>query len=213
MGYLALLSEEISGPLTPDQREDLAQVKSASDRLLDLIDNLLILTQAKRGALPVSLSLFDTRSPLDEAVSAVGGRADGVVLRLEVPDTRPPIESDERKIAKILAALLSNAYKFTHEGEVRVAIVIDGTWVRYEVHDTGIGMPSDAIDLVFEEFRQVDGSATRRFGGSGLGLALARRLARLLGGDILVRSEVGTGSTFVLELPLDLPAPPTAADP
>jgi signal transduction histidine kinase len=208
MGYLALLSEEISGPLNPDQRDDLSQVKHASDRLLELIDNLLELTQAKRGALPVHVEEFDVREPAEEVASAVGGRADGVVLRVDLPNFPMAMRSDRRKIAKVLAALLSNAYKFTEQGEVRLLVQVTPGWVHYEVHDTGIGIPEAARELVFDEFRQMDGSATRRYGGSGLGLALARRLARLLGGDIEVRSEVGAGSSFIMELPLDLDEPP-----
>jgi signal transduction histidine kinase len=113
--------------------------------------------------------------------------------------------SDRRKIMKLLTALLSNAYKFTTSGEVRVGATTRNDMVTYTVSDTGIGIPEDMREAVFEEFRQVDGSSTRRFGGSGLGLALAQRLARLLGGEIYVESAAGEGSTFTVSLPLQAP--------
>ena len=115
----------------------------------------------------------------------------------------PSAHTDRSKITKILASLLHNAYKFTPRGEVRCSLEIVGGRARYRVQDTGIGIPRDARGMVFDEFRQVDGSATRRYGGSGLGLALSRRLARLLGGDIELASAAGEGSAFTLELPLD----------
>ena len=114
------------------------------------------------------------------------------------------MRSDRRKIVKILMALLGNAYKFTATGEVRIALEIGSGRVSYTVQDTGIGIPPEAQEMVFDEFRQVDGSATRRYGGSGLGLALARRLARILGGDIELSSSQGQGSRFVVELPLEV---------
>jgi signal transduction histidine kinase len=97
---------------------------------------------------------------------------------------------------------LSNAYKFTPRGEVRARVAADGDRISYSVEDTGIGIPAAAHEYVFDEFRQVDGSTTRVYGGSGLGLALARGLARRLGGEITLWSEPGVGSTFTVQLPL-----------
>ncbi|MBV9880891.1 MAG: GAF domain-containing sensor histidine kinase [Gemmatirosa sp.] len=208
MGYVGLLLDDLSGPLTSAQRRDLTQVQSASERLLELIDNLLELTTLKRGGLEVHPEEFDPRAPLHDALSRVTGRAPAVSLRVDEPTTvLPAARSDRKKIIKILVSLLTNAYKFTASGEVHVAVTVRGGWVAYRVHDTGIGIPADARQMVFDEFRQVDGSAARRYGGSGLGLALARRLARLLGGDIELESAVGVGSTFTVELPLDYVAP------
>jgi signal transduction histidine kinase len=208
MGYVGLLLDDISGPLTEAQRRDLTQVQVASDRLLDLIDNLLELTTLKNGGLEVQVDEFDPRTPVQEALSRVTTRPPTVALRVEEPTTVLPMaRTDRKKIVKILVSLLTNAFKFTASGEVRVIVEVRGGRVSYRVQDTGIGIPADAQRMVFDEFRQVDGSAARRYGGSGLGLTLARRLARLLGGDIELESAVGVGSAFTVELPLEYAAP------
>lgn len=203
MGYVALLQEGISGPLTPGQEGNLQQVRQASERLLELIDNLLELTTLKRGGLEVEVDEFDPRVPLRAAIQAMPSPPGGVTLDVNEPVTMlPPMTSDRRKVEKILVSLLHNAYKFTSHGEVRCSLEVANGRATYRVQDTGIGIPADAQAMVFDEFRQVDGSATRRYGGSGLGLALSRRLARLLGGDITLESVAGSGSLFTLELPL-----------
>jgi signal transduction histidine kinase len=203
MGYLALMDEGLSGPVTPEQRKTIAQVKTASEHLLELIGDLLELTTLKRGGLEVVTSTFDVRDPLRDAVASTRGRAASVALRVSEPETATTMVSDRRKITKMLVALLSNAYKFTQTGEIRLSVEVVNGRAVYRVQDTGIGIPDEMQQLVFEEFRQVDGSSTRRFGGPGLGLSLARRLARLLGGEIVVHSAPGEGSTFQVELPLE----------
>jgi signal transduction histidine kinase len=185
----------------------LAQVKTSSHHLLDLIGDLLELTTLKRGGIEAVTSAFDIRDPLHDAITATRGRADGVALRVSEPESPVMMMSDRRKIAKLLIALLSNAYKFTTSGEVRVSVTTRNDRVVYRVVDTGIGIPESMQQLVFEEFRQVDGSSTRRFGGSGLGLSLAQRLAQLLGGEIYLESAPGEGSTFRVELPIEYQDP------
>jgi signal transduction histidine kinase len=214
MGYVALMLDGLSGPLTETQRGELTQVRSASGRLLELIESLLELTSLKSGNAELAIEECDPRDPLQDAIAKTSGRPAAVTLRVDEPTTSlPPLRSDRRKIARILVSLLANAYKFTAAGEVRATVAVHGGRVAYRVQDTGIGIPPDAQQMVFDEFRQVDGSATRRYGGSGLGLALARRFARLLGGDIELHSVVGEGSTFTVELPLECepPADPRAA--
>jgi signal transduction histidine kinase len=203
MGYLSLMEEGLAGPVTPEQRKHLAQVKTSSHHLLDLIGDLLELTTLKRGGMEVSMSAFDIRDPLHEAISATRGRADGVALRVSEPESPVMMVSDHRMIAKLLVALLSNAYKFTSSGEVRLSVTTRNDRVVYRVMDTGLGIPESMHAQVFEEFRQVDGSSTRRYGGSGLGLSLAQRLAHLLGGEIYLESAPGEGATFRVELPLE----------
>jgi signal transduction histidine kinase len=203
MGYLALMEEGLAGPVTAEQLRTLTQVKLSSQHLLDLIGDLLELTTLKRGGLEVVPTAFDVRDPLHDAVTATRGRSEQVALRVSEPETAAIMVSDRRKIAKLLVALLSNAYKFTSQGEVKLSVEVKSDRAVYRVQDTGIGIPEEMRTLVFEEFRQADGSSTRRYGGSGLGLSLAQRLARLLGGQIFVDSAVGEGSTFRVELPLE----------
>ena len=207
IGYTSIMEEGIAGPVTGEQQQTLRQVKGSSERLLELIDNLLDLTTLKRGDAEAAVDHFDPRDPLSEAIVATGGRAPGVELRIEQPETMlPQMRSDRRKVAKILTALLSNAYKFTEKGEVRVVLDVHHGRVVYVVQDTGVGIPPEMQDVIFEEFRQGDGSMTRKYGGSGLGLALARGMARLLGGEIDLSSIPGEGSVFTVELPLDIEA-------
>ena len=156
----------------------------------------------KRGDVRAAASDIDPRDPLRDAVAAARGRRDGVGFEVSQPEIVPTIRMDRRTVAKILTLMLDNAFKFTRAGEVRAVLQIDRDRVMYAVSDTGVGIPAESHDTVFEEFRQVDGTMTREFGGSGLGLALARRLASLVEGEITLESVPGTGSIFQLSLPL-----------
>lgn len=202
MGYISLMQEGLAGPINDEQRRTLDQVKDASEELLTLIGDLMELTALKRGSLEAMVTDMDPREPLRDAVAAANGRRAEVELEVEEPEIVPTIRSDRRTIAKALKALLNNAFKFTREGKVRVSLQVVGDRVVYSVEDTGIGIPAESQHIIFEEFRQVDGTMTRQYGGPGLGLALARRLARLLQGDITLTSNPGVGSTFRLEIPL-----------
>ena len=202
LGYLSLMEEGLAGPVTAEQQQTLDQVKGASEKLLGLIGDLLDLTSLKRSELPIRLSEFDPREVVREAVATTQGRRDTVALALNETGALPKMLSDRGKLTRLVATLLSNAYKFTEAGEVRIDVDVRGDRVRYRVTDTGIGISEVAQRFVFDEFRQEDGSPTRRFGGSGLGLAIARQLARLLGGDVTLTSQRGKGSSFTVDLPL-----------
>jgi signal transduction histidine kinase len=204
LGNLSILAEQISGPLTEEQGNELEQARLASERLLELVDNLLEFTALRRGVLDVVIEEFDPRVPLRDAMRGAKGIPEGVQLIAEEPVLALPLmRSDRRKITRLIASLLSNAFKFTPSGEVRASVNVANGTVEYRVQDTGIGIEPSAQLLVFDEFRQVDGSSTRRYGGSGLGLALSRGIARLLGGDIELASVAGQGSTFSLHIPLE----------
>ena len=212
LGYAALMHEGASGPVTGDQKQTLEEMTAASERLLELIDDLLELTSLKGGDARLTVESFDPRDAVRDALGAARKPAAGVSLRLELPgDQVLWLQSDRRKVAKILASLLNNAFKFTVQGEVAAGVAFRNQMACFHVRDSGIGIDPAAHELVFEEFRQADGSATRRFGGSGLGLALSRQLARLLGGDITVESSPSAGSTFTLLLPLEYGSAATAA--
>jgi signal transduction histidine kinase len=204
LGNLTILADQISGPLTVEQESELEQARSASARLLDLVDALLEFTALRRGALDVVVEEFDPRVPLRDAMRAAKGIPDGVQLIAEEPVLAlPAMRSDRRKVTRLIASLLSNAFKFTPAGEVRASVGVSNGTVEYRVQDTGIGIEPSAQLLVFDEFRQVDGSSARHYGGLGLGLALSRGIARVLGGDIELASVPGQGSTFSLKIPLE----------
>jgi signal transduction histidine kinase len=204
MGYVSLLLDGFAGPLTEAQQQEMTQVNRSSERLLELIDNLLELTSLRKETAEIQLSTFDAREPLREVVERATGRREGVELRVQEPEELlPPMRSDRAKIGRILGCLLDNAYKFTSKGEVRVSLSMNDGRVFYEVRDTGIGIAPESAHAIFEDFRQLDSALNRKFGGSGLGLALARRHARLLGGDINMTSVPGEGSVFTANLPLE----------
>ena len=208
MGYVSLLQDESSGPLTSTQRSDLTAARRASERLLELIDDLLELTALKRGA-PDDLLVedLDALSVLRHVMDTTDGLQPDVDAHVLSPASPlPTIRTDRRKLTRLLGTIVSNAYKFTSTGSVTAGAEVQGNRVFFRVSDTGIGIPTDARRVIFDEFRQVDGSHTRRYGGSGLGLTLARQLARIMGGDIDVDSTPGTGSTFIVDLPVDQPA-------
>lgn len=155
----------------------------------------------------------DLRTLLTEVIELLRPQFDVKQLRLELQidaDAPGTIVSDGEKLRQILVNFLSNAVKFTDRGGVSVRLQGgDPGPVCISVTDTGIGIPADKLDLVFEAFKQADGSTSRRFGGTGLGLTISRELARLMGGEIRVASEPGKGTTFSLLLPLQMPAMPT----
>ncbi|HEY4217377.1 MAG TPA: ATP-binding protein [Gemmatimonadaceae bacterium] len=202
IGYISLMQEGLAGPINAEQQQTLGQVKESSDHLLALIGDLLELTALKRGRVTAEVAAFDPREPLRDAIAGAKGRRDDVAFEVAHPEIVPRMRSDRQTVTKVLRVLLDNAFKFTRTGSVRASMQIAGDRVTYSIEDTGIGIPPEAHALVFEEFRQVDGTTTREFGGSGLGLALARRLARLVNGDISLTSTPGVGSTFKFELPL-----------
>lgn len=210
LGYIAIMQEEMSGPLTDKQRGELAHAKRSGERLLELIEDLLELTSLRHGAAEVVVESFDPRDALRVALETVGSAPSGLELRVKAPASPvPTMRSDRRKITKILVSLLGNAFKFTPTGSVTASVQIGDGSVLYRVQDSGIGIPPTAREAVFDEFRQLDGTATRRYAGSGLGLTLARKLAQVLGGDITLESVEGSGSTFSVELPLEYAAQST----
>jgi signal transduction histidine kinase len=202
LGYLSVMEEGLAGPMTAEQIDTLSQVKGSSEKLLELIGDLLDLTSLKKGDVSVRVSEFDPRDAVRDALACTTGRKGPVTLVVEETPVLPLMQSDKRKVTRLVGALLSNAFKFTEHGEIRIAITTHDERVIFRVSDTGVGISDEAKDFVFDEFRQEDGSATRRYGGSGLGLSIARHLARVLGGEIALSSERGKGSTFQANLPL-----------
>lgn len=206
LGYAYLLKEQQDQP-GADPSLAVSKIESAGASLLELINDLLDLTHLKLGRTTVEAELCDAVALMRAAMSAVPAPS-RLEVHTESPPARVPIHTDPALVLRILQNLISNAYKFTPEGGVTVRVFADGdgspargAMVRWQVEDTGIGIAPESQRAIFDEFRQVDGSATRRFSGAGLGLALSQGLAERLGGEIAVESELGEGATFTLSLP------------
>jgi signal transduction histidine kinase len=216
LGYTYLLREQHGGPLTAEQAGSVDRVETAAMSLMHLIDDLLSMANLQLGRLDVKPETCDAVALARAAMAGLAPPAPEVEVRTLAPDAAVPVRTDPSQVVRILRNLIGNAFKFTPAGRVtvRVRVSSGSPWtpearaggdarhaVVWEVEDTGIGIAEADLEPIFDPFRQIDGSATRRYGGTGMGLALSRQLARKLGGDISVRSRPGTGSTFALSLP------------
>jgi signal transduction histidine kinase len=222
--FLASMSHELRTPLnaiigltemmvtsaarfgTEKALEPLHRVNAAGKHLLDLINEVLDLSKIEAGKLELNPELINLARLIDEVVGTAGQLAEKNKNRLivEAQDNVGALKTDSLRLKQILLNLLSNACKFTKEGEValRVRKVADGRdWVELAVADTGIGLTAEQQAKLFQEFTQADSLTARRYGGTGLGLALSRKLARMMGGDVTVTSEPGKGSVFTVRLP------------
>jgi signal transduction histidine kinase len=217
LGYVDLLELELPGPVNDDQRSHLDRIRAASGSLLALVDQALDLARLESGSLPVGRE----RAAVPDAVAAAVVRArtardeEGVrIVDTCTTESGGWFVGDAGRVGQVLDHLLSNAVKFTRPGgTVRVACGVSahpqtgarvsgpGPWACVEVEDTGMGIAPERVDEMFEPFKQGQGGHTRTEGGAGLGLTIARHLARLMGGDVTVRSAPGEGSCFTLWLP------------
>jgi CheY-like chemotaxis protein/CHASE3 domain sensor protein len=203
-----LLADNRPGNLTPDQVRFAQTILSAGNDLLALINDILDLSKIEAGHVEIQPEPVEVAGLIESMVQLFDPVAREKQLGFTHSlDGRIParIETDAPRLTQILKNLLSNAFKFTEAGTIDFRVVAedtaDGLWLRFDVTDSGIGIPADKISLIFDAFRQADGSTHRRYGGTGLGLSISRDLAKLLGGEIKVHSEVGKGSTFSLRLP------------
>jgi PAS domain S-box-containing protein len=205
LGCAELLGEEHFGTLTSTQRRYLTQLEESGRHLLFLINDILDVSKIAAGALTLDFAPVPVAEALTAAAAVVAQAAQAKGLRVSVPPAPAPallVWADERRLRQILSNLLSNAVKFTNAGgRIDITATATPTTVRISVTDTGIGIPEDAQLALFQPFHQIDGSLTRRYEGSGLGLYLAKRLAEQHNGDIVVESRVGEGSCFTLVLP------------
>lgn len=210
LGYASLVDDELREKGLAEFRDDIARIKASAAHLLALVTDVLDVTKIEAGRLEMHLDFAEAHEIVRAATDLVRPRALANRNRLVVEPSVaiPPLLTDEVRVRQVLVNLLANACKFTTDGEIRVRSwaersADDREWLLVSVTDTGIGIDPRDFDRLFVEFSQLDASTSRRYGGSGLGLALSRRLCRLLGGDITVESEPGKGSRFVVRLPAD----------
>lgn len=208
-GHAQLIEEGVKGPITVDQKESLGRIRRAVQTQLSLIIDLLELSRAQAGSLAIHREPTDLCAVIAEGVEAQrpAAEAAGHELTFVVPATQPVVETDAERVKQVLGNLVSNAVKYTPpRGTIQVKLeALEGSGrlagkpaIAIRVSDTGQGIPSDKTDAIFEEFTRLAPGAAE---GAGLGLAIARRISRLLGGDITVVSEVGAGSVFSMWLP------------
>jgi len=213
IGYSQLLQEEAADTGEDAALPDLRKIEAAGKHLLGLINGILDLSKIEAGRMDLFIEALDVAALVEDVRLMVAPLAarNGNTLSIDCPAGIGAIRSDVTKLKQSLLNLLGNACKFTENGTVAVTVRRNGQGlVSFAVADTGIGMTEDQIGKLFQAFVQVDNSTTKRFGGTGLGLALTRSFVRMLGGEVTVSSRAGAGSTFTLLLPADQ-APPARA--
>jgi len=207
IGLSALLLDSRAEQLSPRARQALQTMRDSGSHLLALLNDILDMARLESGRMTFVTCAFDpaplARSCLATVSPLVGDKP--VTLDCRVADDTGQLHSDPQRVRQVLLNLLSNAVKFTHDGSVTVDLAREGDRVIFRVRDTGIGIAREHHGRLFEEFHQVASGDARPYGGSGLGLALSRRMARALGGEVSFESEAGRGSTFTLTLPVQRP--------
>jgi signal transduction histidine kinase/CheY-like chemotaxis protein len=203
-GIIGMTDLALETQLTQEQREFLGMVKSSADSLLALLNDILDFSKIEAGKLDFETIDFLLRDTLDDTIKVLGLRAQQKGLELAchvLPEVPDGLQGDPTRIRQIVVNLVGNAIKFTAEGEVVVQVGVqeesgDEAVLLFSVRDTGVGIPLDKQQTIFEAFTQADNSMTRKYGGTGLGLAISARLVNLMGGRIWVESDIGRGSTF-----------------
>jgi signal transduction histidine kinase len=204
IGFSGLLLQESAARIPEDVKDDLNLIHANGRSLLTMIDSILDLSKLEVGKFEVDLEPMDPLRVLEE----VRALAAGLILdrpirfRYQVPAWKAQVMGDPLRLRQVITNLVGNAIKFTQAGEVELRVARVGSRLRISIRDTGIGMSPEEMQRLFKPFQQVDGSITRRFGGTGLGLALSQRLIAMMDGLITVESQKGHGSTFTVEMPL-----------
>ncbi len=213
IGYTDLLLAEVFGPIPEIAHGKVERIGVSARHLLELIEEILTFSRLEAGEERVEVDAVAPDALVGEVQALMEPLALRKAIRLEchVPAESRQMESDSRKIRQILINLVGNAIKFTDQGGVRLSLEEVGDEAVFRVADTGPGIAPEHLERIFDPFWQVQGGATRTVGGTGLGLSVTRRLARLLGGDVSVDSQVGKGTTFEVRLPMQAPVPAAAA--
>ncbi|MGA2081254.1 MAG: ATP-binding protein [Holophaga sp.] len=210
IGFSGLLLLEPPGRIPDDSRDDLQVIHQNGRNLLAMIDTILDLSKIEAGKFELELERMDPLAVLEEVRALAAGLIVDRPIRFhyEPPSWPVRVQGDPARFKQVITNLVGNAIKFTEEGEVDMAVERVASRLRIRITDPGIGMNSQELNRLFQPFQQVDGSITRRFGGTGLGLALSQRLMGLMNGRITVESEKGRGSTFTVEMPVQEEAAP-----
>jgi PAS domain S-box-containing protein len=204
LGFTDVLLQGLSGPLTEPQQRQLQIVRDSAAHLRSLIEDVLDISRIEAGQIGLEFADIDMHELVARRAEAFGPEyaRKGIALQVRVPDALPTIRGDRKRTDQIINNLLSNALKFTDTGGVSVEIRRVPEYLELRVIDTGVGIPASALSKLFNPFTQVVRPGGRMHEGTGLGLAISRNLARALGGDVTVESELGRGSCFTLRLPL-----------
>jgi len=203
-GVIGMTELALDTDLTAEQRDFLTAVKHSADALLQIINDILDFSRIEAGGVELDTIDFDLRNVVEGVSGTFAYRASNAGLTMEVmiePDTPCLLRGDPGRLRQVIVNLAGNAIKFTEKGGVEISVSLekedpDEATLLFSIRDTGIGIPQDSIERIFESFVQVDGSTARKYGGTGLGLTISRNLVELMGGRIEVESEVGKGSTF-----------------
>ncbi len=204
INFTRILSSGLRGPVTPEQRDYLTRVRHSGEHLLGLINDILDLSKIESGRMELYTEPVQVAALIQGVIATAAGLTKGKPIELcqDLAPALPPVQADRTRLRQILLNLLSNAAKFTASGAITVRAHPAAGQLIVSVHDTGIGIAPEHLTTIFEEFRQVEGSASRRYEGTGLGLTICRRLVELHGGRLWVESTVGVGSTFAFSLPI-----------
>ncbi len=204
-GYLDILAEGSLGPLNPQQLDAIKALQRAEKRLEQLIEDLIQFSLASRSELTMKFTSFDLNQIIQTTIEKTQQRAkeNQITLTTIVPEKLPKVWADKEKIEWVLMQLVDNALKFTPKGgKVQIRVVSDNGLVHIEVIDTGIGIPHERIPEIFEPFHQLDGSPSRRYPGTGIGLTLVKKILDAHGCEIRVNSHIGKGSCFRFSIPI-----------
>jgi signal transduction histidine kinase len=206
LGFTEIMLDELYGEVPPSLREPLLDIQTNGRHLLRLINDVLDLSKIEAGRLELGVDEYSVQEIVDVVHASLKSLAleKGLAFAASVAPDIPPARGDGRRLTQCLLNLAGNALKFTRQGRVEIDVRRDGEWLVYRVTDTGIGIPKDEVENIFDEFRQVDTTITREYGGTGLGLSITKRLVEMHGGRIGVESEPGKGSSFFFTIPLHM---------
>ena len=204
IGFTGILMQELPGPLNVEQKKQLGMAQNSARHLLSLINDVLDISKIEAGQLKMNLQQFSLREVIYKVVESNKPFADkkNLILTVSIDDNINDLTSDNLRVQQILLNLVNNAIKFTDTGTISIKCFLAANYIRIQISDTGIGIESDKLELLFKPFMQVDTGLTRKHEGTGLGLSICKKLIEMLNGQVEVESIYGSGSTFTVSLPI-----------